>query len=79
MPQLLPFYFVNQLSFTLLGLYLTIYLVSRYILPAFSELFLVRMFIVKMFTHNKAIGLINPQSLDQKKNTFGGSLVTQKP
>jgi len=48
MPQLLPFYFVNQLSFTLVGLFVVIYLVSRYILPAFTELFVTRMYITKL-------------------------------
>lgn len=48
MPQLLPFYFVNQFSFTLLGLFAILYVMSRYILPAFVEVFVTRMYINKL-------------------------------
>ncbi|PIM99168.1 hypothetical protein CDL12_28342 [Handroanthus impetiginosus] len=48
MPQLLPFYFVNQLSFCLLGLSVVIYVISRFVLPAFTELFVSRMYITKL-------------------------------
>ncbi|RYE15260.1 MAG: hypothetical protein EOP34_03900 [Rickettsiales bacterium] len=48
MPQLLPFYFVNQLSFALLGLFIIVYVMSRFILPAFTELFVTRMYITKL-------------------------------
>ncbi|KAF7846092.1 hypothetical protein BT93_L5268 [Corymbia citriodora subsp. variegata] len=48
MPQLLPFYFVNQMSFALLGLFIVIYVISRFILPAFIELFVTRMYITKL-------------------------------
>lgn len=48
MPQLLPFYFVNQLSFALFGLFVVIYVMSRFVLPAFTELFLTRMYITKL-------------------------------
>jgi F-type H+-transporting ATPase subunit 8 len=48
MPQLLPFYFVNQLSFTFLTLVIMVYVFSKYILPAYSELYLTRMYITKL-------------------------------
>ncbi|CAO1638550.1 unnamed protein product (mitochondrion) [Parajaminaea phylloscopi] len=48
MPQSLPFYFVNQASFTFLGLFLVIYIMSRFILPAFLELFVTRMYITRL-------------------------------
>lgn len=48
MPQLVPFYFVNQLSFVLFGLFVLIFLFSRYILPAFVELNVVRLYITKL-------------------------------
>nr|QMX77521.1 ATP synthase F0 subunit 8 [Meira sp. (in: basidiomycete fungi)] len=48
MPQLLLFYFVNQLSFALFGLFVVIYVMSRFFLPAFTELFLTRMYITKL-------------------------------
>ena len=48
MPQLVPFYFVNQLSFVLFGLFALTYLFSRYILPAFLELNVVRTYITKL-------------------------------
>lgn len=48
MPQLVPFYFLNQLSFVLFGLFVLIFLFSRYILPAFVELNVVRLYITKL-------------------------------
>nr|YP_001492842.1 ATP synthase F0 subunit 8 [Tilletia indica]YP_001876492.1 ATP8 [Tilletia walkeri]YP_010758778.1 ATP synthase F0 subunit 8 [Tilletia controversa]ABI95830.1 ATP synthase F0 subunit 8 [Tilletia indica]ABP03938.1 ATP8 [Tilletia walkeri]APT42134.1 ATP synthase F0 subunit 8 [Tilletia indica]WEX30826.1 ATP synthase F0 subunit 8 [Tilletia controversa] len=48
MPQLLPFYFLNQISFRFFGLFIMIYIFSRYILPSFIELFITRMFITKL-------------------------------
>jgi len=48
MPQLLPFFFVNQISFAFVGLFVMIYIMSRYVLPAFLELFVTRMYITKL-------------------------------
>nr|YP_010217528.1 ATP synthase F0 subunit 8 [Malassezia furfur]AUN27912.1 ATP synthase F0 subunit 8 [Malassezia furfur]AUN27936.1 ATP synthase F0 subunit 8 [Malassezia furfur]AUN27961.1 ATP synthase F0 subunit 8 [Malassezia furfur]AUN27983.1 ATP synthase F0 subunit 8 [Malassezia furfur]AUN28007.1 ATP synthase F0 subunit 8 [Malassezia furfur] len=48
MPQLIPFYFINQLSFTLFALFLLVFLFSRYILPAFLEVNLSRLYITKV-------------------------------
>ena len=48
MPQLLPFYFVNQISFTFLTLLALIYIFSKYILPLFTYQQVVRMYITKL-------------------------------
>ena len=48
MPQLTPFYFVNEITFTFALLILIIYLLSKYILPKFVKLFLTRIFISKL-------------------------------
>lgn len=48
MPQLIPFYFVNQLSFSFLTLLALIYLFSKYILPLFTYQQVVRMYITKL-------------------------------
>lgn len=45
MPQLVPFYFVNEITFTFVIIVLTIYVLSKYILPRFVRLFLSRNFI----------------------------------
>lgn len=48
MPQLLPFYFINQLSFAFLVLITLVYVFGTYILPTFVELFVTRMYITKL-------------------------------
>nr|YP_009711093.1 ATP synthase F0 subunit 8 [Turbinellus floccosus]QGI24488.1 ATP synthase F0 subunit 8 [Turbinellus floccosus] len=48
MPQLLPFYFINQLSFSFLTLLALIYIFSKYILPVFTFQQVVRMYITKL-------------------------------
>ena len=40
MPQVIPYYFVNQLSL--------IYIISKYLLPLFTLQQVIRMFIVKL-------------------------------
>ena len=52
MPQLLPFYFVNQLSFAFLSLCALIYIFSKYILPLFTYNQVVRMYITKLSKKN---------------------------
>jgi len=39
MPQLVPFYFVNQVVFTFVILIFMIYIISKYVLPRNSRLF----------------------------------------
>jgi len=48
MPQLVPFYFINQVTFTFILLIVLIYMFSKYILPRFVRLFLTRTFISKL-------------------------------
>lgn len=52
MPQLIPFYFVNQLSFLLLTLVVLIYVLSKYILPAFTLQQVIRLYIKKLDNKN---------------------------
>ena len=49
MPQLTPFYFLNEVTFAFAILLITIYMLSKYILPRFVRLFLARTFISKLF------------------------------
>jgi F-type H+-transporting ATPase subunit 8 len=49
MPQLTPFYFVNEVTFAFAIILITIYMLSKYILPRFVRLFLARTFISKLF------------------------------
>lgn len=48
MPQLIPFYFLNQLSFSFLTILALIFVFSKYILPVFSLQQVTRMYIVKL-------------------------------
>ncbi len=48
MPQLIPFYFLNQLSFSFLTLIILIYVLSKYILPLFTYRNVVRLYITKL-------------------------------
>lgn len=48
MPQLMPFYFINQFSFSFLTLFALIYLFSKYILPLFTFQQVIRIYITKL-------------------------------
>ena len=48
MPQLVPFFFVNQVVFSFVILTVLIYAFSKYILPSFVRIFLSRLFINKL-------------------------------
>ena len=48
MPQLVPFYFVNEVTFTFVILACLIYVFSKYTLPRFVRLFATRVFISKL-------------------------------
>ena len=52
MPQLIPFYFVNQLSFLFLTLIVLIYVLSKYILPSFTLQQVIRLSIKKLNNKN---------------------------
>ena len=49
MPQLTPFYFVNEVIFAFAIILITIYMLSKYILPRFVRLFLARTSISNLF------------------------------
>lgn len=48
MPQLIPFYFINQVTAAFVILSLMIYIFSVYSLPLTVRLFLSRIFIIKL-------------------------------
>ena len=48
MPQLIPYYYINQLSFSLLTLLALIYVFSKYILPLFTFQQVIRMYNTKL-------------------------------
>jgi len=48
MPQLVPFYFLNQLSFAFLTLIVLIFVLSKYILPLFTYRNVVRLYLTKL-------------------------------
>lgn len=48
MPQLVPFYYVNEVVFAFGLIVVILYILSKYILPRIVRLFLSRMFIQKI-------------------------------
>jgi len=48
MPQLVPFYFINEVTFAFVLLIILIYVFSKYTLPRFIRLFISRIFISKL-------------------------------
>ena len=48
MPQLVPFYFINQVTFAFIILVTMLYIFSKYILPRFVRLFISSVFISKL-------------------------------
>ncbi|KAH8836199.1 ATP synthase F0 subunit 8 (mitochondrion) [Drechmeria coniospora] len=48
MPQLTPFYYMNEIVFAFSVIVLVLYILSKYILPRIVRLFLSRMFINKI-------------------------------
>jgi len=53
MPQLVPFFFINEVTFTFIVIIITVYFLSKYIFPRFIRLFLSRTFISKLFDSSK--------------------------
>jgi F-type H+-transporting ATPase subunit 8 len=49
MPQLVPFYFMNEIIFAFTLIVLNIYIFSKYILPRFVRLFISRSYISSLF------------------------------
>ena len=52
MPQLVPFYFINEVLFTFFIIVIILYIFSEYILPRFIRLFLSRTFILELWKKN---------------------------
>ena len=52
MPQLIPFYFLNQLFFSFISLFVIVYILSKYILPLFAYKPVIRIFILKLNNNN---------------------------
>ena len=48
MPQLIPFYFINQLVFSFLTILALIYVFSKFILPLFYSLQVIRMYLINL-------------------------------
>ena len=48
MPQLTPFYYMNEIVFAFSVIVVVLYILSKYILPRIVRLFLSRMFIDKI-------------------------------
>jgi F-type H+-transporting ATPase subunit 8 len=49
MPQLVPFFFINEITFTFFIVIVAIYLFSSYILPGFVSLNVARKYISELF------------------------------
>jgi F-type H+-transporting ATPase subunit 8 len=52
MPQLIPFFFFNQILFTFIILFSIIFVFSKYILPLFTLNQVIRTYITKLSTKN---------------------------
>nr|AYE93337.1 ATP synthase subunit 8 [Termitomyces sp.]AYE93407.1 ATP synthase subunit 8 [Termitomyces sp.] len=48
MPQLIPFFFFNQLLFSFFILFAIVYILSKYILPLFTLQQVIRVYITKL-------------------------------
>ena len=71
MPQLLPFYFVNQMTFALFALFTITYVMSVYVLPYFVQLFVTRVYITKLQLKNRTNFHKSPQ-IDPHPSTLMG-------
>lgn len=52
MPQLVPFYFINEVVFAFSILTIIVYISSKYILPRIVNLFMSRIYISKLYNKN---------------------------
>lgn len=55
MPQLIPFFYLNQIFWGYLVILIIIYLNSKYVLPRILSLYLTRSFIIKLINKNNKI------------------------
>jgi len=53
MPQLIPFFFFNQLLSAFLVLSILVYVFSKYILPSFTYTQIIRLYITKLIKNSK--------------------------
>jgi F-type H+-transporting ATPase subunit 8 len=49
MPQLIPYYFLNQVIFTLILIVILVYIFSKYILPLFVCLNMIRLLYTELY------------------------------
>lgn len=76
MPQLVPFYFINQITFAFVLLVVIVYIFSQNTLPRFVRLFAARTFISRSRGNPvKSLSISNPSALN---NSFLLKLVTPK-
>jgi len=52
MPQLIPFYFFNQILFAFVVLFAIVYIFSKYILPQLTFQQVIRLYITKLSKKN---------------------------
>ena len=52
MPQLIPYTFLNQIIFSFTVLLILVYILSKYILPLFTFLQVIRIYITKLSNKN---------------------------
>jgi F-type H+-transporting ATPase subunit 8 len=52
MSQLIPFYFINQLAYAFILLFVLIFIFSKYILPSNTYQQVIRMYITKLSKKN---------------------------
>ena len=50
MPQLVPFYFINEVVFAFSIITILVYISSKYILPRIVNLFVSRLYISKLYS-----------------------------
>ena len=53
MPQLIPFFFFNQIVFSFITFAILVYIISKYILPSFTFQQVIRTYITKLTKNNK--------------------------
>uniref|UniRef100_UPI00315D6404 ATP synthase F0 subunit 8 n=1 Tax=Leucopaxillus giganteus TaxID=1167592 RepID=UPI00315D6404 len=52
MPQLIPYFFFNQILFSFVSLFAIIYIFSKYLLPLFTFQQVIRIYITKLSKKN---------------------------
>ena len=52
MPQLIPYFFLNQILFYFLVFFILVYILSKYVLPLFTLQQVIRTYITKLSKNN---------------------------